>query len=130
MSIIRIVLAAVFLLPVLVCADEPDSLESITKEPDSVFVIPAGPLAGTVTDQARVTVVDTIAGWAKIYIEGWVPVSVALPYLSEETGFAPSPQLPLQETDRQCEAITKKGTRCKRKAMPGSRYCWQHQPKK
>ncbi len=28
---------------------------------------------------------------------------------------------------RQCKAITKAGTRCKRPAMPGSDYCWQHQ---
>lgn len=27
---------------------------------------------------------------------------------------------------RQCQAITKKGTQCKRKAKPGSNYCWQH----
>jgi len=25
-----------------------------------------------------------------------------------------------------CQAITKKGTQCKRNAAPGSRYCWQH----
>lgn len=25
-----------------------------------------------------------------------------------------------------CAAITKKGTRCKRPASPGSEYCWQH----
>jgi uncharacterized coiled-coil protein SlyX len=25
-----------------------------------------------------------------------------------------------------CQAITKKGTQCKRSAQPGSRYCWQH----
>jgi len=30
-------------------------------------------------------------------------------------------------TSQQCEAITKKGTRCSRKAKSGSRYCWQHQ---
>lgn len=29
--------------------------------------------------------------------------------------------------DQQCEAITKSGTRCKRKAEVGSKYCWQHQ---
>jgi len=28
--------------------------------------------------------------------------------------------------DGQCSAITKMGTRCKRKAEPGSIYCWQH----
>jgi uncharacterized membrane protein len=27
---------------------------------------------------------------------------------------------------RQCQAITKDGARCKRPAMPGSKYCWQH----
>lgn len=26
----------------------------------------------------------------------------------------------------QCQAITKKGTQCKRKAAAGSKYCWQH----
>ena len=30
-------------------------------------------------------------------------------------------------TSNQCEAITKKGTRCTRKAKEGSWYCWQHQ---
>lgn len=25
-----------------------------------------------------------------------------------------------------CQAITKKGTQCKRTASPGSKYCWQH----
>jgi micrococcal nuclease len=29
-------------------------------------------------------------------------------------------------TGGQCAAITKKGTRCKRTAKAGSRYCWQH----
>ena len=27
---------------------------------------------------------------------------------------------------KQCAAITKKGTRCKRNAEEGSKYCWQH----
>jgi len=29
--------------------------------------------------------------------------------------------------DGRCQAITKKGTRCSRRAQSGSRYCWQHQ---
>ncbi|HOJ19627.1 MAG TPA: hypothetical protein PLT92_13780 [Ignavibacteriaceae bacterium] len=29
-------------------------------------------------------------------------------------------------TSAWCQAITKKGTQCKRKAKPGSKYCWQH----
>ena len=28
----------------------------------------------------------------------------------------------------QCNATTKKGTRCRRNANYGTRYCWQHQP--
>ena len=27
---------------------------------------------------------------------------------------------------KQCAATTKKGTRCKRNAESGSKYCWQH----
>ncbi len=30
-------------------------------------------------------------------------------------------------TASRCVAITKKGTRCSRKASAGSTYCWQHQ---
>ncbi len=29
-------------------------------------------------------------------------------------------------TTNRCEGITKKGSRCKRNAQKGSRYCWQH----
>lgn len=29
-------------------------------------------------------------------------------------------------TSGRCQAITKKGTQCKRSAKPGSKYCWQH----
>jgi hypothetical protein len=29
-------------------------------------------------------------------------------------------------TGTQCEGITKKGTRCKRRARPGTTFCWQH----
>ena len=25
-----------------------------------------------------------------------------------------------------CQAVTKKGTQCSRRAKPGSKYCWQH----
>ena len=32
-----------------------------------------------------------------------------------------------QVENRQCQAITKEGKQCKRKALPGSNYCWQHQ---
>lgn len=29
--------------------------------------------------------------------------------------------------DGRCQAITKKGTQCSRRAQSGSSYCWQHQ---
>jgi len=97
---------------------------------DTMYVIPAGPLAGTLTNQARVTVNDTIAGWAKIQVEGWVPVRVALPYLRKAEADTASvvPQVQDKKSPaRQCAAITKNGTRCTRKAKPGSIYCWQHE---
>lgn len=54
---------------------------------------------------------------------------VPAPALSErksaETGFARPDRTP--RTDGQCAAITKAGTKCTRKAKPGSPYCWQHQ---
>lgn len=30
------------------------------------------------------------------------------------------------QTTKQCQAITSKGTQCKRSAEAGSNYCWQH----
>ena len=33
---------------------------------------------------------------------------------------------PVPVTDGRCQATTKAGTQCKRKATPGSRFCWQH----
>src|SRR5581483_6183687 len=30
-------------------------------------------------------------------------------------------------SNKQCEYITQKGTRCSRKSEPGSKYCWQHE---
>lgn len=30
----------------------------------------------------------------------------------------------------QCQAMTQAGTQCKRKASPGSKFCWQHAGKK
>jgi len=45
--------------------------------------------------------------------------------LKSTTGTAPSPS-PLPLAGSQCAATTQKGTRCKRTASAGSRYCWQH----
>ena len=49
--------------------------------------------------------------------------SKALPSVS------PSPRKPSSApavSSGRCQAITKKGTQCKRNAAPGSRFCWQH----
>jgi len=104
----------------------PDSLRPVA---DTIYVIPAGPVAGTFTSAARLTIEDTIAGWAKIRIVGWVPLgSVANRFTADSS--APSSVTKSSgrtEGRHQCEAMTKKGTRCKRMAAPGSRYCWQHQ---
>jgi|GEM_PF-1122879 len=39
---------------------------------------------------------------------------------------APARSKPAVVSTGQCQAATKKGTQCKRKAEPGSNYCWQH----
>ena len=105
------------------------SADTLRPAADTVFVIPGGPVAGTLTADARATVLDTIAGWAKIQIEGWVPVRAVAGRLNRDAASAPAKGKSWKTADEphQCEAYTKKGTRCKRKAMPGSRYCWQHQ---
>ncbi|MFZ5434119.1 MAG: hypothetical protein ACOZB3_10140 [Calditrichota bacterium] len=109
-----------------------DSSRSGPVKADTMFVIPAGPVAGSFTITARVAVVDTIAGWAKIQVEGWVPVQAVMDRLKapEPSPFAVSPYaMPSAAVPRQqCEAITKKGTRCSRLAIPGAKYCWQHSP--
>jgi hypothetical protein len=103
--------------------------DTLRPSADTVFVIPGGPVAGTLTANARATVLDTIAGWAKIQIEGWVPVQAVAGRLEHAAPKVTGNGKTLKSGDgeQQCEALTKKGTRCKRKAMPGSRYCWQHQ---
>jgi hypothetical protein len=103
-----------------------DSLPSQPRA-DTLFVIPAGPVAGAITPSARVTVLDTIAGWARITVEGWIPVAAVADRLSAAApGISSTVPGKTKAGARQCEAITKKGTRCKRNAEPNSRYCWQH----
>jgi hypothetical protein len=105
--------------------------DSLRVSADTVFVFPAGPVAGSFTNAARVAVVDTIAGWAKIQFEGWVPVRTVLNRLNEPTSGPLSPMggnIGKAHTSFQlCEGVTTKGARCKRKASPGSKFCWQHQ---
>lgn len=94
-----------------------------------MFVIPAGPVAGTFTAASRLTVVDTIAGWARIQVEAWVPVEAVLPRLEAQGAaplFQPPPRNPISLRP-QCAGLTAKGTRCKRRAALGSRFCWQHE---
>lgn len=129
-----VILVAVFCYQWLPAQDtlSTDSSEVGEIKADTMFVIPAGPIAGSFTIAARVAVVDTIAGWAKIQVEGWVPVHAVMDRLKapEPSPFAVSPYTtPSAAVPRQqCEAITKKGTRCSRLAMPGAKYCWQHSP--
>lgn len=100
---------------------------------DTVYVIPAGPVAGTFTHDARISVADTVAGWARIHIEGWVPVGAVMDRLTApipaQIGSVATPDTKQKPPPRQCEAITRKGPRCTRNAVKGSRFCWQHTPK-
>jgi hypothetical protein len=97
---------------------------------DTIYLIPAGPVAGTFTPAARVTVSDTVAGWARILVEGWVPAGAVLDRMkpaSSSDDPVLKPDKSATDKPRQCAATTTKGTRCKRNASPGSIYCWQHQ---
>lgn len=113
----------------------PDSARAAV---DSLRIIPCGEAIGTFYPSARVTVADTVAGWAKLYVEGWVPVESALPFLnrprldSAAVGFmmlggSVSSSQKQPEIRQQCEAVTSKGKRCSRKAEKKSKFCWQHQ---
>lgn len=62
------------------------------------------------------------------------PCSVCSPVLRSRnvanTGVSANASLTGNDDDsKQCIAITKKGSRCKRTAASGSLYCWQHQKK-
>ncbi|MCB9358079.1 MAG: hypothetical protein H6505_05850 [Calditrichaeota bacterium] len=101
----------------------------ITSSLDTTYVIPAGPVAGGFTPESRIQVVDTVAGWARILVEGWVPVgkvldrmSAKIPDVTEQK----KPEKPKKTERPQCAATTTKGKRCSRKAISGSKYCWQH----
>ncbi|MBK6765101.1 MAG: hypothetical protein IPG71_01975 [bacterium] len=107
-----------------------DSTTHVTPIFDSIYVIPAGPVAGSFTPQSRIQVVDTVAGWARILVEGWVPVEKVVGRMTSEI-----PQTILADTEKpkkvkkerpQCTATTTKGKRCTRKAISGSNKCWQH----
>lgn len=34
--------------------------------------------------------------------------------------------VPVEAIQKRCSAVTEEGIRCTRRALPGSRYCWQH----
>lgn len=107
-----------------------DTLQETGDVADTLWAIPCGPMVGTMMSGARVQISDTIAGWAKVTVEAWVPVSVALQYAPVDTIPVRGSTIALPVADEefhQCEAITLKGTRCSRRAKKGSRYCWQHQ---
>jgi methylphosphotriester-DNA--protein-cysteine methyltransferase len=61
-------------------------------------------------------------------VAGYVPCKVCKPgggsaYIGQSTEKSQSKAA----SGGQCQAFTKKGTQCKRKASAGSLYCWQHQ---
>ncbi len=117
-----------------VCTCPAQAADSL-RTADTVFVIPAGPVAGSFTPASRVTVTDTVAGWAKIQIEGWVPVAKVVDRLNAPPNPFQPPANTISEKPakkkevHQCEAITRKGTRCTRNAIGTTRFCWQHTPK-
>lgn len=107
---------------------KPDSVAQVSIRFDTTYVIPAGPVAGSFTESARIQVVDTVAGWARIMVEGWVPVGKVVGRMTTQLPkpvLAGAAELPKAERP-QCASKTTSGKQCKRKAKAGSKYCWQH----
>lgn len=102
-------------------------IDTLTSFPKKIYVIPSGPEAGSFTPESRLTVVDTVAGWAKIMVEGWVPVGDVLSRMTAPVTAQAGFQTDKSQIRQRCAAITSKGKRCKRKSEPGSARCWQHQ---
>ncbi|MCL4305839.1 hypothetical protein KJZ99_07975 [bacterium] len=106
-----------------------DSVLVVKQSFDTTYVIPAGPIAGGFTDDSRIQVIDTVAGWARILVEGWVPVSKVLGRMSAtipDVSQKSKPDKPAKAERPQCAAQTSKGKQCSRKSIVGSKYCWQH----
>jgi hypothetical protein len=62
-------------------------------------------------------------------VERYSPCSVCKPPVMQGKQEAVQSRIPSVKEKAysgRCQAITKKGTQCKRKARPGSKYCWQH----
>lgn len=117
-------------------ADVPDTLSKpsdsvvVNNDPATIYVIPAGPVAGCFTDQSRVQIVDTVAGWAKILVEGWVPVDKVVSRMGENAVVFQQAEVEkpkkIKAERPQCIAKTSKGKQCSRRSIPGSKKCWQH----
>jgi len=124
------------LAPVATAQELPDTLakaadsSSVTKESAILYVIPAGPVAGSFTEASRIQIVDTVAGWAKVLLEGWVPVEKVLPRMTDEAAsfqFVQPEKVKKAKSERpRCIAMTSKGKQCSRQSMVGNKKCWQH----
>ena len=55
-----------------------------------------------------------------------VLASTATATLAATAAATAAPKAQASTDPGRCQAITKKGTQCSRRAMPGSIYCWQH----
>jgi micrococcal nuclease len=58
--------------------------------------------------------------------QGYAPCSVCVGAAPAANGSSSYMASPSTSSPGRCQAITKKGTQCKRAAKPGSNYCWQH----
>lgn len=106
-------------------------MDTVKKGPVETYVIPAGPIAGSFTEASRIQVVDTVAGWAKILVEGWVPVDKVISRLTSENASLELTEPPKsakakKKEQPRCIAMTSKGKQCSRPSMVGNKKCWQH----
>ena len=66
------------------------------------------------------------AGSSYCWQHGGSSSTKATTVINDSTTIKQSDSKKTQPVTTRCQAITKKGTQCKRNAQAGSSYCWQH----
>lgn len=87
----------------------------------------------TLSPATEFTVIDTVGSFILVKLVGYIPLKTeaasASPTSTVTRQSSVTSTPPRQENSNysgRCQAITKKGTQCKRNAQAGRTRCWQH----
>ena len=127
-----ILILSLFIFPLYIFAQDKDTTDSKESHPKITLVgskksdkyhVPSCTYAGKIKSENKITF--TSVDEAKK--AGYKPCKVCMPEDAKKIEEPKDKEKKKTESySAQCQAITKKGTRCKRKAASGSKYCWQH----